>query len=72
MCVFFMVTNISLHRFVLFSGWEVVLKTCLDMRGLVYYPVNIGWVVVHVVLVTGMPTQMMTAVLGPAYQELLC
>lgn len=56
MCVIFMVTNISLHRFVLFSGWEVVLKTCLDMRGLVYYPVNIGRVVVHVMLVTGMPT----------------
>lgn len=46
--------HISWCRFVLFSGWEVVLRTCLDMRGLVYYLVNIDQVVVHVVLVTGM------------------
>ena len=28
-------------RFDLFNGWEVVLRTFLDMRGLAFYLVNI-------------------------------
>ena len=59
-------------RSMLFSGWAVVLRTYLDMRGLVSYLVNTELVIARVLLGLEMLIQMMTPVLGLAYQELSC
>lgn len=56
----------------LFSGWAAVSRTCLDMRGLASYLVNIGQVIALVLLGLGFLIQVMTPVLGLAYRELSC
>lgn len=61
-------------RFELFNGWEVALRTFLDMRGLAFYLVNTELDDAHVVQVQIIESliQMMTPALGLAYPELLC
>lgn len=63
---------VTQYRYVLFSDWEAVSRISLAMIGLASYLANIE----QVVALAGLPAesliQMMTIMLGLAYQELLC